>query len=299
MTLKQLEAFYWAATCINFDIAAQRVHLSPSSLSKRISELEASLGKTLFDRSGHKATLTEDGIALLPGAHKLLQEADQLRTSISDRIGLFGMCKFGMGELSTMTWMPSFVNNVKAQHPSLQMEVQSNVGGTLENQVERGELDFIVVAGPSSKSTLVSEPIGHMQFVWICPYKDKESEKLTPSEYFKKNRLITLPALSGANRVLDKWLLTNKIIPNDRMFCNSWAGIAGLISSGSGFGYFLESWAIELQKKKVVKIIKEWPMLEPNLYTFEWRRDDSRPLIAEMSRIARASISFPAPVTLA
>ncbi|WP_062309785.1 LysR family transcriptional regulator [Polynucleobacter sinensis] len=295
MTLKQLEAFYWAATCINFDVAAQRVHLSPSSLSKRISELETSLNKKLFDRSGHKATLTDDGVALLPGAHKLLEEAEKLRALNSENIGLSGVCKFGMGELSAMTWMPTFVNNVQAKHPALQMEVQANVGGALELQVERGELDFIVVAGPSSKSTLVSDPIGYMQFVWVCPFTDKDSSRLTSSEYFKAKRLITLPALSGANRALDKWLLANKLIPNERMFCNSWGGIAGLIAGNTGFGYFPEAWALELEKKQVLKVLREWPPIEPNLYTFEWRRDDTRPLIGEMLRFAKASISFSAP----
>ena len=33
MTLKQLEAFYWAATCASFALAAQRLQLSTSSLS--------------------------------------------------------------------------------------------------------------------------------------------------------------------------------------------------------------------------------------------------------------------------
>jgi DNA-binding transcriptional LysR family regulator len=66
MTLKQLEAFYWAATCLNFSVAAERVHLSVSSLSKRIAELEASLGVQLFDRSGRAAELTPQGEQLLP-----------------------------------------------------------------------------------------------------------------------------------------------------------------------------------------------------------------------------------------
>src|SRR5574337_1527080 len=65
-SIKQLEAFWWAATCANFATAAQRVHLSVSSLSKRIAELEAALGQTLFDRSGHRAVLTEAGERLLP-----------------------------------------------------------------------------------------------------------------------------------------------------------------------------------------------------------------------------------------
>src|SRR5574343_538717 len=66
MTLKQLEAFYWAASCATFAMAAERVHLSVSSLSKRIAELEASLGQVLFDRAGHRAALTEAGTRLLP-----------------------------------------------------------------------------------------------------------------------------------------------------------------------------------------------------------------------------------------
>jgi DNA-binding transcriptional LysR family regulator len=61
MTLKQLEAFYWAATCASFAVAAERLHLSVSSLSKRITELEDALGQPLFDRSGHKAALTDAG----------------------------------------------------------------------------------------------------------------------------------------------------------------------------------------------------------------------------------------------
>jgi len=42
MTLKQLEAFYLAATLGSFALAAQRVHVTQSSLSKRIAEMEAS-----------------------------------------------------------------------------------------------------------------------------------------------------------------------------------------------------------------------------------------------------------------
>ncbi|MDQ6217597.1 LysR family transcriptional regulator, partial [Achromobacter insolitus] len=76
MTLKQLEAFYWAATCASFAVAAERLHLSVSSLSKRITELEEGLGQSLFDRSGHKAVLTDVGQRLLPQARDLLASAE-------------------------------------------------------------------------------------------------------------------------------------------------------------------------------------------------------------------------------
>ena len=90
MTLKQLEAFYWAATCSSFAMAAERVHLSVSSLSKRIAELEASLGQVLFDRAGHRAALTEAGTRLLPLAGALLQQADRLQQEMGSTAGLRG-----------------------------------------------------------------------------------------------------------------------------------------------------------------------------------------------------------------
>ena len=79
MTLKQIEAFYWAATLASFSLAAERLCLSQSSLSKRLGELETQLGKILFDRSGHRAVLTTAGQTLLPQARKLLRVADEVR----------------------------------------------------------------------------------------------------------------------------------------------------------------------------------------------------------------------------
>ena len=61
MTLKQLKAFYWAATLGSFAIAADRLAISQSSLSKRIAELELALGAELFDRSTRRAIVTDGG----------------------------------------------------------------------------------------------------------------------------------------------------------------------------------------------------------------------------------------------
>ena len=46
MTLKQLEAFYLAARLGTFALAAARIHVTQSSLSKRIAELEKGGGTT-------------------------------------------------------------------------------------------------------------------------------------------------------------------------------------------------------------------------------------------------------------
>jgi regulatory helix-turn-helix LysR family protein/tripartite tricarboxylate transporter family receptor len=93
MTLKQLEAFYLAATLGSFALAAQRAHVTQSSLSKRIAELEAWVGVELFDRSGQRAQLTEAGHRLLPVAAQMLEIKQSIRDALHGLPTLAGTCR--------------------------------------------------------------------------------------------------------------------------------------------------------------------------------------------------------------
>ena len=159
-SVKQLEAFWWAATCSNFSTAAERLHLSVSSLSKRITELEGVLGQPLFDRSGHKAVMTEAGRRLLPAALTVLNAVADLGRSLAETGALSGHCRFGVGDLSALTWLPRLVAATRRLHPSLTLEACVDVGGVLEQRLAEGDLDFAVIAGRSSRSALVSQSVG-------------------------------------------------------------------------------------------------------------------------------------------
>src|SRR5689334_4035855 len=113
MTLKQIEAFISAATLGSFVIAANRLHITQSSLSKRIAELEETLGETLFDRSTKRAALTQAGETLLPKAQRLLALAEDMRSGIADESRLTGVCHLGVSELSATTWFPGFVGRLR------------------------------------------------------------------------------------------------------------------------------------------------------------------------------------------
>src|SRR3546814_9710181 len=57
ITLKQLEAFNWIAKLGTFERAAAKLNTTQSAISKRIQELEASIGLPLLDRSHRGARL--------------------------------------------------------------------------------------------------------------------------------------------------------------------------------------------------------------------------------------------------
>ena len=54
ITLRQLKALHWIARLGTFERAADRLNTTQSAISKRVHELEFSVGRPIFDRSGSK-----------------------------------------------------------------------------------------------------------------------------------------------------------------------------------------------------------------------------------------------------
>ena len=299
MTLKQLEAFYWAATCANFAVAAERLHLSVSSLSKRISELEESLGLVLFDRSGHRATLSDSGQALLPRALALLDDAAAIRASFAPAAGLVGRCRFGVGELSALTWLPHFIAQVRAQHPKLALEPYVDVGSVLENRVSKGELDFAIIAGRSSQYGILSQPVSQAQFIWLAAPALAVSD-LKPSLRGARELLgagqpiVALPPSAGTTRLIDDWLLTHGITTVERISCNNWGAIAGMLIASVGIGILPTGWSRKLVDQGLLLPISPCEPLAPLIYSFQWRRGDNRPMLEQLRQLAAKYADFTA-----
>jgi DNA-binding transcriptional LysR family regulator len=95
LTAAHLRSFLAVAEELHFGRAAERLHVSPSSISEHVATLEHRIGKTLFHRTSRSVTLTEDGVRLMPLAQRAVDAMDEVvswaksaaeRTSI--RIGL-------------------------------------------------------------------------------------------------------------------------------------------------------------------------------------------------------------------
>lgn len=290
-SFKQLEAFWWAATCSNFATAAQRVHLSVSSLSKRISELEAALGQSLFDRSGHRAVLTEAGQRLLPAALEVLNAMAALGQALDTDGALAGHCRFGVGDLSALTWLPGFVATVRQAHPQLSLEPCVDVGGVLEQRLDDGELDFAIIAGRSSRSSLLSQPVGAAQFAWAAAPHLQGVGRLGVAALLQRHPLVTLPPQAGTTRLLDDWLLAQRATVRERILCNSWGAVAGMLRAGLGVGFLPTGW-ITAPGLQAIGARSRQAALAPLHYAFQWRRGDARALIPAMQRLAQAQVDF-------
>jgi len=85
-SIRHLHVFCIAAHHLSFKRAAQQLHLTPSAVSHRIRELEASVGVSLFERRTRAIELTEAGRALYAEIAPLLDEVEQSLTHIAQRL---------------------------------------------------------------------------------------------------------------------------------------------------------------------------------------------------------------------
>lgn len=79
LTLDQMRIFVAIADTGSFRAAATRLSRVQSAVSHAVANLEAELGVSLFDRSGHRPVLTPAGQSLLSDARAILLKTDTMR----------------------------------------------------------------------------------------------------------------------------------------------------------------------------------------------------------------------------
>lgn len=87
MKLDGLVALITVASTGSISEAARELRLSKSAVSERLTELERTLGANLLQRNSRQLALTEDGLALLERAKRIVSEADEAANELARRRG--------------------------------------------------------------------------------------------------------------------------------------------------------------------------------------------------------------------
>ncbi|HYQ99234.1 MAG TPA: transcriptional activator NhaR [Casimicrobiaceae bacterium] len=87
LNYKHLHYFWVVAKAGGVARAAERLHLTPQSISSQLKALEESLGGDLFRRVGRRLELTDAGRVALACADEIFPRGEQLRDMLRDRRG--------------------------------------------------------------------------------------------------------------------------------------------------------------------------------------------------------------------
>ena len=85
MELRHIRYFKAVAEEKNFTRAAEKLAIAQPPLSRQIQDLEAELGTSLFVRTPHKVTLTEEGELFLQYATQILDLVNRSEEEVKER----------------------------------------------------------------------------------------------------------------------------------------------------------------------------------------------------------------------
>lgn len=299
MTLKQLEAFYLAATLGSFALAAQRVHVTQSSLSKRIAELEASVGEELFDRSSQRARLTEAGNRMMPIASQMLELKERLQSELQAPKALTGTIRLGISELGAFTWLPRFVTHLRAEHPMLELQPHVDQGRRLQHQVARGALDFAVVAGRPEDPQLSAHPVAEVHFAWVASPRRVGSRRTMNAAELVRHPVITMTEGSALARPVEVWASEQGLQLPRHVASNSLMAIVGLSIADIGVSFLPAAFVRPWVKRGLLVALRSNPPLPVLPYYFIHRRDDVRASLKVLLKIVVNEADFTLPTVIA
>lgn len=122
MEFRHLRYFLVLAEELHFGRAARRLAMSQPPLSLNIQQLEASVGARLFTRNSKQVTLTAAGLAFVPAARALLEQAALAAGHARDvSEGMAGSLTIGFAGTMLYSGLPEILEAFQASHPLLRL----------------------------------------------------------------------------------------------------------------------------------------------------------------------------------
>lgn len=285
VTIKQLEAFYWAYHLKSFVAAAAKLNTTQSNISKRVQELEWSMRDKLFER-GKTLNPTFHGKRLLPMAEDVLQAFTRLQTAIDPTSLFSGIFRLGASETVAMSWLPALLAELRRQFPHMVVEPQIDAVSELHRRLLLHEIDLVLGSVPADSDELTVVPLASEELVWVChPHLYPGPHELELEEIAK------LPIIEHASgtksfSAVSRMFRDAGIRPNTVSSCSSMVALEKLVSSGLGITHlprYLVQSGLESKRLREIRCKTHLPKV---FYAASFRKADPNPVPSFLAKIA-------------
>jgi DNA-binding transcriptional LysR family regulator len=105
-------------------LAAERLHIAPSAVNRRLQDIEEELGTQIFERLPRGMRLTAAGELFIHYIRSRTAELDQVRSQIEDLRGLRrGTVRLAVSQAVSPDFLPSAIASFRNAHPLVTFEV--------------------------------------------------------------------------------------------------------------------------------------------------------------------------------
>jgi DNA-binding transcriptional LysR family regulator len=261
MEFAELQAFVHAATLGGLTRAGERLGVSKSIISRRLTRLESELGARLLARSTHGLSLTEAGADFLVHAQRILAEAEEARATVAGRDGeLAGQLRLAAPLSFGTEHLAPALAAFALQHPRLSLDV--SYADHVHDIVGEG-FDAAVRIGMLGDSSLMARRLAPIQAVLAASpaYLDRCGAPAVPQDLAGHDVLIY-----AGSRDPGLWVFDGKPRPvgirvHGRVRADSGEALRAAALAGLGIGVFPAFMVYrQLLEGSLVVVLKDHPL---------------------------------------
>lgn len=207
MELRVLMYFVTVVQEGNISKAANVLHLSQSTLSRQIQNLEEELGSILLERDQKPIGLTDNGKFLYSRAQEMLQIANNTTEIIKSNELVTGELEIGVGEDRMQELVAETFGTLVRRYPKIKVNLHNVASDLIPREINRGILDFGFVSNQTNLADFHQLPINYQDRWGILMKKEnplKVNGTITPTDL--ANQRIILARQNGLIRGFKEWL---------------------------------------------------------------------------------------------
>jgi DNA-binding transcriptional LysR family regulator len=247
----------------SFSMAAQRLDLPKSTVSRRIAMLEASVGERLLQRTTRRLMLTEFGASLLEHARKVVEEVEAAGALAQHRQAMpSGKLRVSMPQDFANVVMVDMIPKFMDRYPAVSLELDLSprrvdlVAENFDIAIRMGDLP--------EDSTLAARRIALQQFgLYAAPsYIARRGLPEQPDDLLRHDLLCVLSRSGGAVPwVLHRGKVRWEKELTARLTANSPQLLAKIACSGAGIAASTDFIVSKhVQRGELVRVLPEWDM---------------------------------------
>ncbi|MCW8886973.1 MAG: HTH-type transcriptional activator IlvY [Motiliproteus sp.] len=241
MDIKPLKQFIALADSLHFGRASEICHVSPSTLSRSIKQLEDSLGVTLFERDNRSVSLTPEGVRFQQYARESLSQWDVLRHSLQQESGqLQGEVSIFCSVTASYSFLYEILSEFRLKHPKIEIKLHTGDHALAIPRVLAGDEDITIAAKPDQLPTgMTFKQIAVSPLIFIAPIDEPSlSEQLQggSQDYSWQDLPMILSEEGLARKRVDQWFRKKGIKPKIYAQVAGHEAIVSMVSLGFGVG---------------------------------------------------------------
>ncbi|MBA2780955.1 HTH-type transcriptional activator IlvY [Billgrantia kenyensis] len=241
MDMRPLKQFLALADTLHFGRASELCHISPSTLSRTIRQLEETLDAPLFVRDNRHVALTRQGQLFQEYAREALGQWELLRHALSSQVGeLAGEISIYCSVTASYSFLYDLLSDFRLRHPRIELKLHTGDPAEAMNRVLAGEEDMAITPRPrSAPGALAFKSLTRSPLVFIAPEEQVDWIPSTPdspsAEQWRDVPMILSEA--GLSReYADTWFRALGVTPTIYAQVAGHEAIVSMVGLGFGIG---------------------------------------------------------------